>query len=69
MHSLSVSRRRQIGLVLAGLIVVAGIIWGYHDAFTFSALILAVTLIWSSREWKAWLIAAVILAMCVCRLG
>jgi FkbM family methyltransferase len=62
MQRVGIHRRRQIGLVLAGLIVVAGIIWGYHDAFTFSALILAVSLIWSSREWKAWLIAVVILA-------
>jgi FkbM family methyltransferase len=62
MASMSVSRRRQIGLVLAGLIVVAGDIWGYRDAFTFSALILAVALIWSSREWKAWLIAAMMVA-------
>jgi FkbM family methyltransferase len=62
MQQVGIHRRRQIGLALAGLIVVAGSIWGYHDAFTVAALVLAVTLIWSSREWKAWLIAAVILA-------
>ena len=62
MQQLSIHRRRQIGLGLAGLIVVAGLLWGYYDAFTVSALVLAVALIWSSREWKAWVIAATILA-------
>ena len=62
MHNLSVSHRRQIGLVLACLIVVVGNLWGYHDSFTLAALVLAVALIWSSREWKAWVIAATILA-------
>ena len=62
MQSVSVYPRRQIGLVLAAMIVVAGGIGGYHDAITLAAVVLAVSLIWSSREWKAWLVAAMLLA-------
>lgn len=62
MPSLSVERRRQIGLALAALLTVVGGIWGVHDAFTLAALVCAASLIWSSREWKALLLAGILVA-------
>jgi len=62
MQSESVSRRRQVGLVLAVFVAAAGMIWAYHDSIFLAAVVLAVSLVWSSREWKAWLVAAMLLA-------
>ncbi len=62
MPSVSIYRRRQIGLVLTLLVAAAGGIWAYHDAVFLAAVVLAVSLLWSSREWKAWLVAAMLVA-------
>ena len=62
MPNLTVSRRRQVALVLAALIAAAGVIWGVHDAVTLALLVGATGLIWSSRERKAWTLAGVLVA-------
>ena len=58
----SVLRRRKAALVLAVLIAAAGHIWRVHDGVTVALLVGAAGLIWSTREWKAWTLAGVLVA-------
>ena len=44
------------------LLVAAGGMWRIHDALTLALLVCAAGVIWSSREWKAWVLAAVMVA-------
>lgn len=52
-------RRGAIAFLLAAGIAVAGVAWAFHDALLLSSLVLAAGLIWSSRNWKAWSLAAI----------
>ena len=48
--------------MLAALVATVGVIWGIHDALLLMSLVFAAGLIWSSREWKAWVLATVMVA-------
>lgn len=55
----SLSRLRIGTLATAGFIAIAGgAVWSVHDSMFLAALVAAGGLLWSSREWKAWLVAA-----------
>ena len=58
LSELSVLRRRKAALALAVLIAAAGYIWRVHDGITLVLLVGAAVLLWSSRGWKAWVLAA-----------
>jgi len=62
MQDVMVSCRRKIALLLAALIAVAGTLYSIHDALTLALLVCAGGLIWSSREWRAWVLAAAMAA-------
>ena len=61
-NRLRVQQRRQAALVLAVLVVIAGVIWGIYDTVLLVSLVGAAGLIWSSRERKAWVLAALMVA-------
>ncbi len=48
--------------MLAVLVVIAGVILRIHDTLLLVSLVGAAGLIWSSREWKAWVLAGVMVA-------
>ena len=54
----AVSRRRKGALLVAGLLATAGGAgWHIYDSLMLAAVVAAGGLIWTSRQWKAWLIA------------
>lgn len=57
-----VLQRQKVALVLAALIAAAGHLWRVHDGITLALLVGAAGLISSSRERKAWILAAVMVA-------
>ena len=62
MLNLTVSRRRQVALVLAVLVLVTGGLLRFEVTLLLVSLVGAAGLIWSSREWKAWMLAAMMVA-------
>ena len=66
----TIGRRRQISLLLAVVIIFAGALMGsVHDSLLVAALVTATGLIWSSRQWKAYLVAGIIASAGVCWAG
>ena len=48
--------------MLAVLVLIAGVLLRIHATFLLVSLVGAAGLIWSSREWKAWVLAAMMVA-------
>lgn len=57
----TVSPRRMLALLLTAVTLVGGSLWAVEDAFLLAGLVCAAGLIWSSRQWKAWPLAALLL--------
>lgn len=55
---MTVNQRRQVSLAVAGVAVVVGAILEIHDTPLIAVAIAAVGLLWSTRELRAWLMAA-----------
>ena len=59
---MTVTQRMQASLILAALVAAVGVVLQFHDALLIAATIGAAGLLWSTRERKAWLTAAVLVA-------
>ena len=60
---MSVAERRQVSLAAAGIAVVVAGILQIHDAPLIAVVIAAAGIVWSTRELKAWLMAAGLLGI------
>jgi FkbM family methyltransferase len=63
MQALTVFQRRKIALLVAAIIAAIGVIFSIHDALTMALFVGAAGAIWSSREWKAWLLAGIMVSV------